>query len=262
MLKGLRSGAVILALAVSLLAGCSAEQLKVADVYQKSAEASTNLKSLGADMKMDMNVEQGGQKMNFNVVMAADVIMKPEMAMHQKVKMNIFGMDNTMETYFHKDAMYMQQTPGAAWVKTPMDLSAVQSQYSSQVDPAAQLEKMKPFMEDLTLKEEKDAYIIHLTASGDKMKEFIAAEMENGVAAGAAGENAFKALSSMVIDQVEISYAIDKKTYLPQTMAMKLGFQMEANGTKVKMGMDTNAVYRDYNKVSEITPPAEVLKAK
>lgn len=255
-----RCGALALALLLPLAAGCSTEELKAADIYTKSLEASADMQSLSGDLKVNMKLAQGEEKMDVTTGVSMEAVMKPELALHMKMNVNMLGMDNAMEMYGTKDALYMQQSPGSDWTKVPFDASIGMPDYKSQFDPAKQLERMKPYIKDFTLQEEKDAYVIHMTGTGDDLKSFILDEMKNN-APGGAGQEAAEAMSNMKIDLVDITYSIDKKTYLPHSMDMKAIFQIEAEGIAAHMDMDSSMVYKDFNQLKEIPVPPGVLKA-
>lgn len=238
-----------------VLTGCSAEQLKAADVYKKSLEASQKLESLGMDMTMKMNMAVGADKVDLDSTIAADVIMKPELQMDMKMDVSMLGQQVKMQMVLVKDGFYMMD-PAGNWAQMPKEQADLMiGSTKDQIDPAAQMNQLKEFAEDFTMTETDSDYTLKLTATGDKFKKFMQDQVKKQLSSQQALSGMAGDMPDVTFNKAEYTLVIDKKTYNSKAVDMILDAEFTAEGEKVSMVMDMKSKFNKYNEVKEIKVP-------
>lgn len=256
--KPLWKAAALLMLVAALFTACSTQEMQAADIYAKSAEASANIESFSIQMDMNQKLEAGANNMEMNSNVNMDLILKPELTAYQKMTMNMMGQEMIMESYMTPEGIFMLNPMSQSWSKLPAEMSG---QFNDdQLNPAAQLEKLQPLVDELEVTTTNDSYELSLSASGDKVKDFIIEELKNSGAETGMEPDAAE-LESMVINKLDIVYTVDKKTYYPLTTQMTMDIVIEDQGQSVQMVMEMNGEYSNYNGVEEIKVPEEALQA-
>ena len=258
-----RFGLILALAATLLLPACSPEELAAGDIFTKSMEASAELNSMTAKMDMNMKMSQGEMNLDLTSDIEMEAIVKPDLAMHQKVDMKMMGQETSTDMYMNKDGIYLKNPLDGTWMKAPVDVGIAEQLKAAQeqMDPAKQLEKLKPYMKDLQLTEggDKDHYVIKLSTSGEGLKEFVMNEMKNS-AGGMGVDEAAEAMKNMTINKLDVTYAIDKKTYYPETIDMAMDFSMIVEGQTAAVNMQVKVDYTGFNNVNEIKIPEEALQ--
>jgi len=257
--KMLKMLTVFMLVGVLVLSGCSTEQLKAADVYKKTAEASQKMESFNMDMDMKMNMEAGTEKMDFDTKIAADVIMKPEMQMDMKMDISVLDQKVNMQMVLVKDGFYLKDQTGN-WTKLPKEQvdQIMGNSMKEQYDPSAQIEQLKEFADDFSMTETDDAYTLKLTATGDKFKKFMQEEVKKQLSSQQAFSGMTADMPEVTFNKAEYTYVIDKKTYNPKAVDMIMDAEFTIEGEKVHMIMDMKSKYNKINEVKEIKVPEGV----
>ncbi|TCZ75779.1 hypothetical protein E0485_15465 [Paenibacillus albiflavus] len=238
-----------------VLSGCSAEQLKAAEVYKKTQEASQKLDSFGMDMDMKMNMAAGTDKMDMNTAVNASIIMKPDLQMDMLMDLNMAGQQVKMQMVLVKDGLFVKD-PSNAWTQMPKEqVDLMMGSSKEQYDPSAQLDQLKQFADDFSMTESSEAYTLKLEATGEKFKKFMQEEMKKQLASqqnmGALAEN----MPEFTFNKAEYVFVIDKKTFNPKEVNMVLDAEFTVEGQKVQMNIDMKATYNKFNEIKEIKLP-------
>ncbi|WP_042473002.1 S-layer homology domain-containing protein [Bacillus ndiopicus] len=216
-------------------------------VIQDGEEAVT----VDADIKMDMSIVN--KPMSFFAEGTVAMI-EPTTgeAMEMPIKMYMT----------EKDGMYMYEGLTETWVKYPSEMfDEILAQTGAQVNAAEQLEMLKKFSTDIKIKEANGYYILTLTGAGDKFTELVQEQM--GALNLGLDEEALAEVKNMKFDTFTYEIKINKETFDIEEMVMNFGFGMNSEGIKMDVTNKSTIKYSDYNTVSTITIPKEVLeKAK
>lgn len=152
------------------------------------------------------------------------------------------------------------KTDQQAWVKFPKQLfDDVLSQTGMQPDAAEQLEMLQSFAEDFTLNETASRYELTLKGSGEKFTELVKQQlgvMDLGMDADLEGQ-----LGNMSFDNLTYKLLINKETFDVEEIAMDMTLSMKVEGNSIKTRQQTTIKYHDFNAVTTITIPKEVLES-
>lgn len=250
-------GTLLLLLAAVILGACTGkESMQAAEVFTNSMEATESVESFSVEMTMNQKLGFEGESMDVGSKLNLDMILQPELIAYQVMTMEMMGQEMNMEAYLTADGMYMQNPADNSWMLVPVEMGgAVDEQ---QVSPAAQIEKLQTLVEDLNLETTDSTYELTLSASGDKVKEFIQNELQNsGMEAGM--EPGMEALETMEINSLDLKYTIDKETYFPTSTVLTMDVVVEEMGQSIQMVLEMIGTYSNYNQVEPIEIPEEAL---
>jgi len=194
---------------------------------------------------------------------AVDMVLKPT-AMYEKMKMNIKGADASQnqemdaEVYLAKEGFFVYEPTTEKWRKMPEELSKQMLQMPEQQgNPAEQLKQLQQFTDDFSFKQNDTQYILNLKASGEKFDQFLK-ENAKKLMPDALKESA-DALKNIKFKNVNYQIFIDKKTFNITALNMNQEMEMAIEGQKLNLKQEMKSTYSDYNKVSEIKVPKEIV---
>lgn len=234
--------------------------LTVEQLFERSTEASAKIKSFTVNMDLKQNMsgvpEVGDMAIDSTIEMkyVADPIQ-----MYQKMKMNMGKEVGTMDTevYLTKDGMFMYDPTQGGWMKFPKDMSdQLMNLTNQQGNPGDELKKLQSFIDDLTYKEDDNGYILKLSASGEKLNQFIKETMKS-VAPEMAQDEILN--DAMKINSAKYEIVIDKETYLPKQLNIDMDLDFTAEGKTMHLSQSIKGVYKSYNDIESIDVPQEVL---
>lgn len=242
-----------------------AEAPKAADLHQKAADAAGKVSGYSAKMKLTQTITQGKDKMEIKTDIDMQSLKKPEPAYHQKKNVDMKMGDQSQvlafDVYMSDKGGYLQDPASKNWAKVTKEMLVPLNISENEVDAVKQIEKLKPYLSELKAAEGKnDTYEIRLSASGDKMKDFIQNEMKSGSAQIAGVDLASVSLDSLKIKKLEAVYSVDKKSFQLKTAALSLEFNLTVEGQTADFVIASNIDYADWDAVKEIKVPEEVLK--
>ncbi|MGE8206245.1 DUF6612 family protein [Heyndrickxia sp. NPDC080065] len=241
--------------------------LTLQEVFEKSTDASKKLKSVHSDMelKQTMNVPDQQAPMNINSTLSIDMVLNP-IAMHQQMKMTMEGGDESVqgqsmdiEAYMAKEGFFLQDPTSKQWVKMPEELSKQALQMpEDQVNPAEQLKQLKQFTDDFSFKQDEKQYILTLKASGEKFDKFLKETAKQLMPEQLkANEEVF---NNLTFNSMDYEIFIDKKTFNITALNMTQDLDMLIENQKVNMKQEMKGTYTNYNKITEIKVPKEVIE--
>lgn len=250
------------------------------EVFNKALAKQQDVKSMKATMTMTqaLEVSEGIETIKTNtsskMIMTAVVdpmqfFIEGTMAMTEPESGEAIEMPLKMYMTA-KDGMYMFEPTEGTWMKFPSDMfNTILDQAGVQVSAADQIEMLKEFTKDFTMQETNNAYILTLNADGEKFSQLIKAQvsallpmMETGLEGedAQAVEAEIGALfNNMSFDNVKYQLTIDKQTFDIKGIVMDMTLGMAMEGIKMKIDQKSNITYDDFNTISTITIPQEVL---
>lgn len=235
-------------------------ELTLEEVFQKSAEASENLKSFSVKMGLKQEMTAAGEEaMNIDSDINMDVTTDP-LSFYQKMAMSLgdTGESFDTESYFTTDGVYIFDGTGGQWMKFPQEMADQLMQISNQqTNPAEELNKLKQFVEDFKFEQDDKNYILTLNASGEKFNNFIKETAAESLPAElAASEEIF---NDMTINQINYVIHIDKETFYPMILNMTMDMEIGIEGEQLQIVQNMNGEYLNHNKVEAISVPQEVI---
>ncbi|MFJ7953184.1 DUF6612 family protein [Lysinibacillus sp. NPDC096418] len=258
--------------------------LPLEEVFNKALAKQQDIKSMKTTMTMTQAIEvnEGKEtfKANTSTKMLMDVVIDPmQFFVEGTVAMTEpesgEAMEMPLKMYMTaKDGMYMYEATEGAWIKFPSDMfnsyNAILDQAGVQASAADQLEMLKEFAKDFTLKETDNSYILTLNADGEKFNKLIKDQvsallpmMETGTEdkeAELAEEQILASLSNMSFDNVKYQLTIDKKSFDIKNIVMDMTLAMTMEDVKMKIDQKSNITYDEFNTIKTITIPQDVLK--
>lgn len=232
-------------------------ELTLAEVFTNATTASEGLKSFGLKMDLEQQIS-GPETMTVKSTVEAQATQNP-IALHQKMKMEVPGTSEQIETemYFTPEGIYMFDPAGEGWMKFPTEMAEQLMQGTpQQSNPVEELKKLQKYVDDFQFEQDDHFYILKLKASGDKFNELINESMEQALP-----EMSQEALASqdLNIKSIEYEIYIDKKTFYPSKLNMKMDMDISAEGETVSLFQIVSGEYTDYNQIGEIIVPQKIL---
>jgi hypothetical protein len=242
-------------------------ELTLKEVYEKSAKATENLKSMHSSMTMNQEMTMPGEEGTVEMESAIDstMVMEP-LAIHQIMDMSMVAdgatepMENMkMESYLTEEGFFMKDNMQNKWVKMPKEYSEQILQMSNaQTDPSQQLKDLEPFMDDFTFEQDDNHYILTLNAEGDKFNELLESTMKEVMPEMLQGQE--EILQNMQFDKVQYEIFISKDTFYTTKLnsVMDMTMKIEDNEMKTKTTLESD--FDQFNEVNEIKVPKEVAE--
>lgn len=239
-------------------------KLTAQDVYDKTMEASEEIKSFAIKMDMEQEMSSGVESLKFDTAIDMDMTMDP-LALYQKMTMTAAGEEIVSETYFTEAGMYIYEPTTGIWVKYPDELvDPILEQSGEGNTPMSELQQLEDFADEITLKEEDKYYVLTLKADSsgkfnDLIQQTLKDTMPEELMEMPDVYDAF--MNNFKINSMEYEIVIDKETYYPVELNMEMDMDVTSEGETVKMVQSVKAEYSDYNKVDEIVIPQEALES-
>lgn len=238
------------------------------EVFTKTVAKQKELKSMKATMTISQSVEANDgketMKMDSKGNMKMEIVTEP-MQFFADGTMSLTdptsgeAINLPIKMYMTaKDGMYMYEAEQKAWIKFPKQLfEDVLSQTGIQPDATEQLEMLQAFAEDFTLVETANRYELTLKGAGDKFTELVKQQlgaMNLGMDADLEAQ-----LGNMSFDSLTYKLLINKETFDVEEIAMDMTLKMKVEGNSIKTRQQTTIKYHDFNAVTTITIPKDVL---
>lgn len=242
--------------------GDKAGELSLEDVYKKALDRQNEIKSMSADVKMDMKMafDLDGQKSEETTTstLKMDLTLDP-VAVYMKGDVEALGEKTNLEAYMVEDGMYMYETTSGSWMKFPMDdAEQVLGLSSDQINSAEQIKELEAFIEDFKIEEKDNEYILTLSTASDKFTKYVLDEMQLNDSLGLSEEE--KALAENIkFDKVNYVIKVQKDTFDITAMDMVLDMTIEEDGQSMKLGTDIKMTYSNFDGVKEIKVPQEAI---
>ncbi|KAB8129189.1 copper amine oxidase N-terminal domain-containing protein [Gracilibacillus oryzae] len=223
--------------------------------------------SFSADMKLDQTMTMFGEEISMNMDIQMDSVLDP-FGTHQALTLSMkeLGEDLSLETYMTEDGYYEYDSTTDQWItygeELTGDLSELSDLSNYQLDPAAQLELMERFYEDVKVVENEDTYELYISVSGDGFKDLlneILSMPELGLGQELEGmEEALEQLN-IQINKLEIVTVYDKETLYPVSDKMETDMVISMEGEEISIVQNMENTYSNVNAIDEITIPQEVI---
>ncbi|CAM3962989.1 DUF6612 family protein [Saccharibacillus endophyticus] len=233
-----------------------ASSMSAEELLNKAQEATKELKSYNMvaniDQSMTLNGEENTSKTNMNT----DIVLDPAISGYQEIKTDAAGASTDIKQYITADAVYMEVE--GQWRKLPEEQ---RSQMMATLESGSNLEssfdQFKSVASDMKVTEEGDDYVLTASLSGDKIKS-MASDMLGG-----SDEQSAAALDQMNIEEMNLTYALNKETFYPtkslidMTMSAESGEGDQAMSMSMHMVMDSTI--SKHNEIEAITVPQDVV---
>lgn len=222
------------------------EYNEIKSILEKSNAASSDATKMKciytADVQMIENDQKTSMKMSGNIEM--DI---KNMVMHMTISMDMLGIPIQTEQYLANNKMYMKDPLSGKWTYTEMDIKEFQKQLNQQ----SSLELSEKMYAGLTVDESSnpDEIILKGNIHMDSLFDQLGESLQG---------------SDVEFNTVYMEMALDKNTYNPKSIRMKMATDMSqtiAGKTEtVSMDMTMEIKYTDINGDFEIKLPDEVEK--
>lgn len=237
-------------------AEAEASSMSAEELLNKAQEATKELKSYNMvaniDQSMTLNGEENTSKTNMNT----DIVLDPEISGYQEIKTEAAGASTDIKQYITADAVYMEVE--GQWRKLPEEQrSQMMATLESGSNLEASFDQFKSVASDMKVTEEGDDYVLTASLSGDKIKS-MASDMLGG-----SDEQSAAALDQMNIEEMNLTYALNKETFYPtkslidMTMSAESGEGDQAMSMSMHMVMDSTI--SKHNEIEAITVPQDVV---
>ncbi|MCU9614289.1 hypothetical protein OEV98_12020 [Caldibacillus lycopersici] len=239
------------------------QELTLQEVFDKTLNASNTLDSFTLNMVMDQDMSISSapdETVSTSIQADMDIINEP-MSLYQdmSIDMNMgdFRQNVAMESYFTEDGFFVYDSTTNQWAKMPEEMfNEVMQLSEEQTDPSVQLNQFKEFVDDFSFQQNSTEYILTLKTSGEKLLDIVKELSGDMLDEELIGE---EILNNMNIEQLDYIMHIDKETFLPNKVDMKLTMKMAMEGDEITIQQSTSATYTNINGLEKITVPQEVL---
>ncbi|MCA0172398.1 DUF6612 family protein [Bacillus sp. RAR_GA_16] len=119
------------------------------------------------------------------------------------------------------------------------------------------MEMMLDYVDEFSLTEEDGTYVMSLKASGEKFQGLMEKTAEE---MGSQNQMMQEAMDQMKVNEVAYTYTVDKETYLPSKLKMKMDSEISMEGETISTNVEMDSTYDQYNEVEEVKVPKEVME--
>lgn len=232
-----------------------ASSMSAEELLNKAQEATKELKSYNMVANIDQSMTLNGEENTSKTAMNTDIVLDP-ISGYQEIKADAAGNSTDIKQYITADAIYMEVE--GQWRKLPEEQrSQMMSTLESGSNLEASFDQFKSVADDMKVTEKGDDYVLTASLSGDKIKS-MASEMLGG-----SDEQSAAALDQMNIEEMNLTYALNKETFYPtqslidMTMSAESGEGDQAMNMSMHMIMDSTI--SKHNEIKDITVPQEVV---
>lgn len=239
-------------------------ELTLEEVYNKSIERQKELTSVSADLKVDqdMTFSANGESVEISAKsdMKLDMVNSP-LSMYLNGTTTMEGPESAnvnMEMYMTEDGLFLHESVTNQWMKMPSEqFDAIMGQSAGQADPGEQLEALKDFINDFKFEQTDNAYKLTMDAAGEKFKQYMLEQMQQNNNMALPEDQ--QVLENMTFEKINYVITIDKETFDILNMDMVVDLNIDIEGQTMNMNMDTKIEYNNFNGVSAIEVPQEVI---
>ncbi|GLC88994.1 S-layer homology domain-containing protein [Lysinibacillus piscis] len=239
------------------------------EVFAKTLAKQETLKSVKATMTMSQAITMNDGKetttVNSKGKMTMDIVTEPmqfftDGTMSMTDPTTGEAMDLPIKMYMTaKDGMYMYDADQKVWMKLPSQFfDEMLGQTGMQTDVAEQLAMLQSFAEDMTIQETANRYELTLKGAGDKFTELVKQQLTS--MDFDMGADVEAQLGNMSFDGLAYKLLINKETFNVEEIAIDMTLNMNVEGNKVKLQQQVTINYHDFDAVTTITIPQDVLK--
>lgn len=233
-----------------------ASSMSAEELLNKAQEATKELKSYNMVANIDQSMTLNGEENASKTSMNTDIVLDPAISGYQEIKADAAGTSTDIKQYITADAIYMEVE--GQWRKLPEEQrSQMMSTLESGSNLEASFDQFKSVASDMKVTEEGDDYVLTASLSGDKIKS-MASDMLGG-----SDEQSAAALDQMNIEEMNLTYALNKETFYPtkslidMTMSAESGEGDQAMSMSMHMIMDSTI--SKHNEIEAITVPQDVV---
>lgn len=238
------------------------EELTVQEIFEKAQANSEEMKSMHATMDIDQNIKVPSEELDMDskIKLEMDMIIEP-LAMHQVMDMDMGAEGSAkIEIYMTEEGFFMKDPESEQWMKLPEEYyDELTESMAAGADPNLDLDSFEDFVEDFTVEEKDDMYILKLKASGEKFNALIQEELQDAGVMEGMDEETAAVLDTMEIHQFEYELFIDKETFNMNAFNMIMDMEMGEEEETVRIFQDMKADISKINEIDEIKVPQEVL---
>lgn len=224
---------MVLALAMTCLAGCGSKQMTAEEVMAKATEKQQTMTGIDASTKMDISMEIAGQSIEYDGTMnfKASSLNKEGMQMAIETTINMFGQEMNMNTYY-TDGFYYMDAMGEKG-KMAMDLAEITETVKQ--NPAFG-EIPADAYKSLEMSEEGGNRVLTYVADGSKLTDMIDSLM--GGMMGSLGETGDMDMD-ISLGEVSGTLTVDKD-FNAVAQTMKMDMTMTIEGMEVSATADVD----------------------
>lgn len=235
------------------------------EILEKSVQAMSEVKSYSMEMKTKQLTKIPGveEDLNIDLNMTADIITEPlQLYMVQNIQSPELGTEEmiTTESYFTSDGFYMKDSMTNQWFKYKDEIaqSFIEMQ-KQQMNFEEQLNLMKRFTKNISVKEDNKHYILNLEADGKALKEIVL-EVMNLVGDLDNETGMFKEIfNDMDIHTFTYKIYIDKETFYQTKIDMETNIDVNIDGETMSIKQSMEGTIDNFNDVKEIKIPQEAI---
>lgn len=238
-------------------------------VFTKVVEKQKATSSLKATMTMtqSMDIQEGEERIKIDATGKLDMsIVNSPMQFFIEGTMSTTdpttgeSIDLPLKMYMtEKDGMFMYEGATKTWIKFPSEMyTELLAQSGAQPNAGQQLEMLKQFASDFTIKEADGYYTLTLTGTGDKFTELIQEQMASmnlGL-----DEEVLAEMKNIKFDNFTYEFKVNKETFDIEEIVMDFGIGMNMEGVVMGIKNKSTTKYSDFNAVPTITIPTEALE--
>ncbi|AZS13941.1 DUF6612 family protein [Paenibacillus lutimineralis] len=229
----------------------------VDEIFQRASEAAGALSSYSSTSILRMNMtgtfDGQSEEQAYEVRTTMDLIREP-LQLFQSMRISMDGGTQDLKQYVTEEGVYSHVD--GMWIKHSEDTSSelISAMKEALIDK--QLEQYRLFAKDMKVSVQDKAYELHADFSGEILDNFRSAliqQMANG------NRDISDMLNKMEIQNVKLSYVVDKNTYLPTKLSMVLSVGMDVDGQGFSMGLMLDSTFSKFGEIKPIHLPQEAI---
>lgn len=235
-----------------------ASELNLPELFKKTEEANNKLESFSLHMDLTQTFDVDGQEMNINSDLTLYIITDPfRMKQTMILEHGDLG-EQEMETYVVEDGVFLFEPEQEEWLKFPKEVSDDIIHLSeSQTELGNQIIQFEEFVDDISIDQEDNYYVLSLNATGDQFNEMLTETIKNSMPQEFGFEEDIS--NHLHFDHAEYEIGIYKNSFHFAYLDVIMNYEMDIEGEKIQVQQDIQSTYSEHNEIKEITVPQDVI---
>lgn len=246
-----------LVVVIIMSAGCS-KSISPDELLTESIKASS-FQSFSLNMGIGQSMQQGAAATKMDSNMKLDIIANP-LAMYQQVSMKVNNENELkFDTYVTPDGYYSHDLVNKVWTKQPSEMMTdVKASMSElQTAPAKELEKLRPYVEQLKATEQDKQHTLTLSLTGTGY-EVLLKDLVGGLISDQPKPKDI--LKAAKVNKLEYNVVIDEETNAVKQIQIDTDLVLQVKDQSISLKQHIVADYSNVNGVKSIVVPEEGIK--
>ncbi|MGX7197381.1 DUF6612 family protein [Enterococcus olivae] len=230
------------------------DNLSKEEVLAKVQTASEEIKSAEVTTDVTMDLLMNEQTNKVETTATVQYTTDPLVSKTETIYFNA-GEEETITTYMDETALYVQLPGSDQWITQTLSEMGIDPQKQMAAATSTNLlRELEGLMEQVTVDENDDAYVLSFEGSGDELKELVVSIL----ATENTGADAASMADDLEINAFSYKVEVDKATFYPISFETDMDYEADTENFTMTATQQQKGSYSQINEIDTIELPADV----